>query len=156
MASRIHSAQAIKPALHRHAWARNKQGPLPQAAAGRARIAHTRACTSVPRLLFKYALQARRARHFPAVPVLPFELTALPRCLILFRLDLCHTTGAFCQPKPRIAAVHPYSRRRRFASGSRLSPHACMHAAPLRSPTSPRYNNTTAQMPARRPVLLTI
>jgi hypothetical protein len=74
----------------RQAWARNKQGSLPPAAVGRARIAQPGPVTSVPRLNFKYALQARRGRlslQFHS----PFEFTALPRYFILFHLDLCHT-----------------------------------------------------------------
>jgi hypothetical protein len=38
------------------------RAPLPQAAVGRARIAQPGLVTSVPRLILKYALQARRAR----------------------------------------------------------------------------------------------
>ena len=52
--------------------------------------------------VFKYALQARRARHFPAVSVFPSEPTALPRCFILFRLDLCHTAAPFVSPVPAL------------------------------------------------------
>jgi hypothetical protein len=83
---------------------------------------------------------------------------ALPRCSHFIRtalLSYLREGAPFCQPEPRIAAaVHPYPRRCRFASGSRTSPHACMRPPGLRSPTPPRYTNTTAQMPARFSALL--
>ena len=54
--------------LSRQAWAGNKQALSRTAATARVCIAHIRACTSVPRPSFKYALRACRARTFPAAP----------------------------------------------------------------------------------------
>jgi hypothetical protein len=144
-------AQAIKPALRRHAWARNKQGPSP-ASCSRPRPHRTHQdCTSVPRLVFKYALQARRARHFPAVSA--FHLSPLLcRAACYYSVWTSVIPSAFCQHSPRVAAVHSHPRRFRFASRFKLTFHACMRAPVLRShtPTTPRYSNTTAQMPDTR------
>jgi hypothetical protein len=100
-------------------------------------------CTSVPRLLFKYALQARRARLSLQAPF-PSELTALPRCFCTILFGPLSYAASFVSAVPAVT-VHP--RRCCFASGTRISSHACMRAACLRSPTLPRFNTTDAVRP---------
>lgn len=140
MAARIRSTS--QPAAGTLGLETNR-APLPQAAV--ARIAHTRALYQRPQT----SLQVRAAdpprQAFPCSSHLPPEPTALPRCFTLLSLALCHT-APFVSAIPA-AAVHP--RRCCFASGTRISSHACMRAAGLRSPTPPRNSNTTvqAQMP---------
>jgi hypothetical protein len=104
------------------------RAPLPHAAAGHARIAHTRACLLVPASpdSLKYALQAHCARHFPckARPSTCAScFAALPE---IIRLELLSYGSAFCQPEPRllryihilVAAVSLQDPERRFM-------HAC-------------------------------
>jgi hypothetical protein len=79
------------------------RAPLPHAAAGRARIAHTPGPPCLyqrPQTLFKYALQALRARHFPCKARPSAALIALPRCKISFALSSCHTAAPFVSPSP--------------------------------------------------------
>lgn len=79
-----------KPAS-RQAWASKQTGPLSRRLLHQAALAsHTRACTSVPRLILKYALQARHARLSLQLPVL--HQSSLPcRCLIPYCLFFCHS-----------------------------------------------------------------
>jgi hypothetical protein len=89
MAARMCSAQA---SLCRRAWARNKQGPSP-ASCSRPRSHRThQGCTSVPRLVFKYALRCRPLRQASPCRLWPsIRAHCFAALLILFVLDLCHT-----------------------------------------------------------------
>lgn len=109
-----------KPDLAGTLGLETNRAPLPPAAVCRACIAGP--CTSVPRLLFKYALQARRAR-LSLQPFSPSELTALPRCLVLFGLELCHTQRLLSALSPLLPHILVVC----FASGTGTLI-LCMHA----------------------------
>ena len=108
--------------LCRQPWARNKQGALPPAALGRARIAQPGPATTVPRLRLKYALQARRAS-------LSLQSLALPRLAapggcasVAIWLLYPALFTALSPPSPKLHCVVAS-----FASGTPISSHAYMH-----------------------------
>ena len=89
MAFRMCSAQA---SLCRRAWARNKQGPFSPSCSGPRSHRTHQGCTSVPRLVFKYALRCRSPRQAsPCRLWLSIRSHCFAALLTLFVLDLCHT-----------------------------------------------------------------
>lgn len=139
-----------KPDLAGTLGLETNRAPLPPAAVCRACIAGP--CTSVPRLLFKYALQARRAR-LSLQPFSPSELTALPRCLVLFGLELCHTQRLLSALSPLLPHILVVSVS---LQEPEPSSYACMRAAALRSSSPVYQQHSTAHMPVRPPAQLSI
>lgn len=136
-----------KPAFAGKLGLRNKHGPLSRKLQQAAPASHIPGpLYQRPQALVQVRAAGPPRQAFPCSPHSPSELTALPRCLILFCLALCHTQRLLSAPSPLLRYI---PRRCCFASGTRISSHACMRAAALRSPTPPRYSNTTvqAQMP---------
>jgi hypothetical protein len=120
--------------------ARNKQGSSPaRCSRPRPHRTHTRAALLVP--ASPDSLQVRAAGPPRQAFSLQGPSLRSPHCFAglqdFIRLELLSYCSAFCQPEPRTAAVHTHHRCCCFASGSRTSPHACMRAPGLRSPTPP-------------------
>jgi hypothetical protein len=111
------------PASAQSARLGSKQtGPLSRTLQQAAPASHTPGLACLyqrPQTLFKYALQAHRARHCPCKS----RRSICARCFAalpdFIRLELLSYRSVFCQPKPRPAAVHPHPRCCCFASGSR-------------------------------------
>jgi hypothetical protein len=97
--------------------------PLPPAAVGRARIARPGLVTSVPRLVLKYALQARRASLSLQSPSSK-HARCLAALLYTSPFGLLSYPPPFCQPHPRCCRALPRCKFR-LRNPKLIS---CMHA----------------------------
>jgi len=151
MATRMFRAQAMEPALVGTLGLETNRAPLPQAAAGRACIAHSRACTSVSR-------QSSSTRCRPTAPGISLQFLSFHLSSLLCRAVLYYPVSTSAIPQRLLSAQFPCccgtytSLSPLFASKFRLSSYACRRAPVLRSPTPtpPRHSNTIAQMPGRQ------
>lgn len=122
----------------RQAWARNKQGSSP-ASCSRPRPHRTaRACYQCPQTYPQVRAAGPPRQAFPAVSILHLRPLLCRAALYLYVLTSV-IPSAFCQRYPRYCGTLTC---RCFASGTKISSHACMRSAALRSPTPPRYSNT--------------
>jgi hypothetical protein len=96
----VQRAQAIKPALVGTLGLETNRAPLPQAAAGRACIAHSRACTSVPRL-------SSSTRCRPAAPGISLQFLSFHLSLLLCRAVLYYSVWTSVIPQRLLSAQSP-------------------------------------------------